>query len=108
RTARDARDIPRNAAYTPLHRVYTDTRPAVQSVRPRGLWPRGQLAEPRQSIDHLPETRCGQELVRRATIARIAGAVMVDADPARRQLVEALDGVHRRALGDRGHRAAIG
>src|SRR5690606_23505440 len=40
--------------------------------------------------------------------SRVSGAVMINPPPPRRQLVDTLDGIHRRALGDRGDRAAVG
>src|SRR5690606_15874794 len=104
---RDTRDVPRSAFCTPPDLVYTDTRPAVQPVRPCSLRPVGQLAEPRQLGDDLPDTRRLEEPRRRLGVTRVARAVVVDPHPPVGQNFDALDGVDRRALGNRGDRTAI-
>src|SRR5690606_34020664 len=64
--------------------------------------------EPIEFDEHLPNGGGKQEFLRRPAVAGIAGAVMVDADPPFGKPVNALDGIHRRALGNRGDPAAVG
>src|SRR5690606_23980255 len=71
------------------------------------LRPVGQLAEPRQLGQDLPDTRRLEEPRRRLGVTRVARAMVVDPHPPVGQNFDALDGVDRRALGNRGDRAAI-
>src|SRR5690606_22588499 len=64
--------------------------------------------EPIEFDEHLPNGGGKQEFLRRPAVTGIAGAVVVDAHPALREDVDALDSVHRRVLGDRWHRASVG
>src|SRR5690606_14059375 len=64
--------------------------------------------EPIEFDEHLPNGGGKQEFLRRSAVAGITGAVVVDAHPALREDVDALDGIYRPIRRNFGHRAAVG
>src|SRR5690606_35032489 len=73
--------------------------------------PFGSLFTPRslggQIGNHLPDGGCGHEFLRRTSVPRVSGAMVIDANPPVGQHIDALNSVDRRSLWHFRHRTTI-
>src|SRR5690606_24978411 len=73
--------------------------------------PTGSLFTPRslggQIGNNLPDGGCGHEFLRRTSVPRVSGAMVIDANPPVGQHIDALNSVDRRSLRRIRHRTTI-